>query len=765
MEKAETLIIKLDVLWSSDMLKNSCFLGVVLSLFSMTSVATQHYNVAVPKSLSGAKTPTVATQNISSFLVTSILDSGDELGVLWYKRQGQGFTPSSFRQIKVSGLGPLSGSVAYSVAGTTTDIYGGYVLTKGEMCAQCGSDKYVLSVHGMSGDLDLRRHNQGFVEPNVGQCGAEPMLLQAAEGVMFFDGCTTLRKYSPVLQLLSESTIEPVTNREWGRQPWVVRDDSGGQVIGKVHTWGGYTEFDGEYWRWHSTSYDENANAESFGSVLLPSEPQRCKWLMGASSPQVACLISGKILVSDIGVASSGFVELDLKKGLLDSAGLDLQYKDNFSGFSTNGHVFMGHQVFLTEVADVITTSKTSTQWRVGNYRPQDGQRYALHTNAVSSNEHSDVELDGTSYQIEPGGYFAVSAIKGDDGVNRLSVYDHLTVISPVEILRGLGGSFQSNTTFEQSFLYQDEEALYGDVVITGKDLPNWAEIVLVDDMKNIKLFPYHGDVGDWVFEFAFENSVGETRALSGAYSVALQDYRLDFFEPKLFERIEQSNPLPLSLIVSALKRINVFEDELFNADFSFLNREIGEVELTIDGLPAFLSWDGTANKLQGTPLQRDVGDYEINLSAKDSFVGGDGNHTKTIKIPIRVIQIDEPLKIVSSPLLMASVSAEYKYSLVVEDEETGTHDLRVALLSLPTWLTYDSENMILSGTPTQKDIGSNLVQFVVQDDGGYSVMQSYTLTVSASAENDTGSSGGVLGPLGLFLLALSLLTRLIRPI
>ena len=94
---------------------------------------------------------------------------------------------------------------------------------------------------------------------------------------------------------------------------------------------------------------------------------------------------------------------------------------------------------------------------------------------------------------------------------------------------------------------------------------------------------------------------------------------------------------------------------------------------------------------------------------------------------------------ITSSPVTNATEEVLYEYQVVATDDPGET--LISSLVNPPNWLAIDDQTGLISGTPTNDDVGDVQVQVKVEDDRGGSTTQEYTLTVANVNDDPTISS------------------------
>ena len=93
---------------------------------------------------------------------------------------------------------------------------------------------------------------------------------------------------------------------------------------------------------------------------------------------------------------------------------------------------------------------------------------------------------------------------------------------------------------------------------------------------------------------------------------------------------------------------------------------------------------------------------------------------------------------ITSSPVTTATQDVSYTYTVTTEDYENSSLTLTAEVL--PLWLNFDSGTGVLSGTPSNADVGDNPVDIMVTD-GNLEIHQSFTISVANVNDSPTITS------------------------
>ena len=149
-------------------------------------------------------------------------------------------------------------------------------------------------------------------------------------------------------------------------------------------------------------------------------------------------------------------------------------------------------------------------------------------------------------------------------------------------------------------------------------------------------------------------------------------------------------------------------------------------LDVSLNGVPAWLTYDPATGVLSGTPGNAEVGSYTLTLVANDgeataeesfSITVMNVNDAPTVQNEIGNFVIDEDSAF--SMTIPAGVFADVDADDVVD----------VSLNGVPAWLTYDPATGVLSGTPGNADVGSYTLT-LVGDDGEATAEESFSITV-----------------------------------
>ncbi len=148
-----------------------------------------------------------------------------------------------------------------------------------------------------------------------------------------------------------------------------------------------------------------------------------------------------------------------------------------------------------------------------------------------------------------------------------------------------------------------------------------------------------------------------------------------------------------------------------------------------------------TVATLSFVPTNNNVGTHDVTLRVSDGSINVD----QVFKI--RVINVNDPPTITSTPVTAVDEDHVYTYTVVGNDIDGDT--LTYTAPQKPLWLNFDPDTHILSGTPANDDVGTADVTVSVSD-GTVSVDQPFQIIVSntndlpvITSDPDTGAVVG----------------------
>lgn len=146
----------------------------------------------------------------------------------------------------------------------------------------------------------------------------------------------------------------------------------------------------------------------------------------------------------------------------------------------------------------------------------------------------------------------------------------------------------------------------------------------------------------------------------------------------------------------------------------------------SITNKPTWATFEPATGALTGTPTNADIGITNgIVISVSDG--------TLSASLPafsITVVNVNDAPSISSVAITTATQDVAYSYTFVASDADTGDV-ITLSAVTKPSWLTFNAASGVLSGTPSNADVGMHPVMLRVTDTDGLTAEQSFTITVT----------------------------------
>ncbi len=147
----------------------------------------------------------------------------------------------------------------------------------------------------------------------------------------------------------------------------------------------------------------------------------------------------------------------------------------------------------------------------------------------------------------------------------------------------------------------------------------------------------------------------------------------------------------------------------------------------SIENRPSWANFDPLTGALSGTPINDDVGSY-------NNIVIGVSDGTLAVFLPafdITVVNTNDPPTIIGEPVLVVLQDELYRFVVSANDVDPGAQ-LQFLIANKPAWLSFDTARGILTGTPSNADVGvfPNII-ISVSDGLATTSLPSFDLSVS----------------------------------
>ena len=179
--------------------------------------------------------------------------------------------------------------------------------------------------------------------------------------------------------------------------------------------------------------------------------------------------------------------------------------------------------------------------------------------------------------------------------------------------------------------------------------------------------------------------------------------------------------------VSSSLDNLTVNEDSPFSLQLHVADDDLqygDKLTFSAVQLPnwLYLTLDGV---LEGTPENGDVGTHEVQVRVTD--LSGESDE---LSLTIVVKNTNDAPIVLAGPLGFATEDMLYEQQLDYEDIDLIHGDkLRFSAVNLPEWLKLTPEGL-LTGTPSNADVGVHELVVQAIDEGKLTVEQSYAVEV-----------------------------------
>ncbi|PIW60180.1 Ig-like domain-containing protein [Shewanella sp. CG12_big_fil_rev_8_21_14_0_65_47_15] len=167
-------------------------------------------------------------------------------------------------------------------------------------------------------------------------------------------------------------------------------------------------------------------------------------------------------------------------------------------------------------------------------------------------------------------------------------------------------------------------------------------------------------------------------------------------------------------------------QDAAYSYSFAASDSDVSDV-LTLSAVtkPNWLSFNAASGVLSGMPSNADVGAHPVILRVTDT----DGL-TAEQSFSIQVTNVNDAPTISSTAITTATQDTAYSYTFVASDTDVGDV-LTLSAVTKPSWLSFNATSGVLSGTPSNSDVGSHAVTLRVGDTDGLTAEQSFSIQVT----------------------------------
>ncbi|MFT4740399.1 MAG: hypothetical protein ACI9L9_001181 [Marivirga sp.] len=187
-----------------------------------------------------------------------------------------------------------------------------------------------------------------------------------------------------------------------------------------------------------------------------------------------------------------------------------------------------------------------------------------------------------------------------------------------------------------------------------------------------------------------------------------------------------------------------------YNYKIEINGDRLSNLNYTYDGQIGWLVFDEESMTLSGIPTNLSQESASLTVIDSDHLYY---NLNDTQSINIDVFKNDPP-EFTSTPELKINEDIIYQYKITYIDD----YQAAIAAKTLPSWLTFDAAAGLISGTPSNSNIGRHDVEISITDEI-QTTTQGFSLNVMRKQpeqiESSNSSGGGSFSFVGIFLLSL----------
>ncbi|RJE73577.1 hypothetical protein BGP78_18330 [Pseudoalteromonas sp. MSK9-3] len=210
-----------------------------------------------------------------------------------------------------------------------------------------------------------------------------------------------------------------------------------------------------------------------------------------------------------------------------------------------------------------------------------------------------------------------------------------------------------------------------------------------------------------------------------------------DSFTYAAFDQTSWSTPATVNInvanvqdlpLISGSPATNVKQDQLYDFTPTASDVDNDVLSFTINNMPSWLSFNASTGQLAGTPSNDDVNTY-TNIAIK--VFDGTG-YTALTPFSIEVINVNDAPALAGTPA--ASVNEDVLYSFTPSLTDVDLDDSHTfSIENSPVWATFNTASGLLSGTPTNKHVGSteNIIMSVTDKAGEKATLPTFSIAVS----------------------------------
>lgn len=149
-------------------------------------------------------------------------------------------------------------------------------------------------------------------------------------------------------------------------------------------------------------------------------------------------------------------------------------------------------------------------------------------------------------------------------------------------------------------------------------------------------------------------------------------------------------------------------EGQAYTYQLTFTDAQNDTVVISEVSKPDWLSFDATNLSFSGTPLFANTGEQQIRFRYSDGEVTQQAEQTFNIAARANSAPVVSPLS--------SEVRAEKALSVQLISNDADNDDVSLTVIGLPTWLSFDEQTSILSGTASNEELGEHKFTITASD-------------------------------------------------
>ena len=267
---------------------------------------------------------------------------------------------------------------------------------------------------------------------------------------------------------------------------------------------------------------------------------------------------------------------------------------------------------------------------------------------------------------------------------------------APISLVSVIPETVNEDEKFEHRMLFNDAN---GRAEVIFIQLPSWLDF----DYKTLTLegTPGNRDVGNHIIEFE------------------LYDYYSSSIKYKYELEVKNTNDPPR---FDTVRRISTVTNEKFRFIIEYSDDDGDSVSVENIKLPEWLEFDEENNILNGIPTMDDLGKHDVSIDLND------GNTMVNYNVEITVEEPNSAPTFTNSPKSQTDEDILYKFIPVTADKDRDK--MKIEVLDLPNWLSYNSSSNTIQGLPKNRDVGSHSITISVTDNINPPTVKSFDIDV-----------------------------------